>query len=115
MKLPANLVSYPDMLSACLDATLLIFVMPFKFLKPILPTVRKVADPSARGVSLIKEVHFDPSTLGVKLVSKQIERKMSLSKEKDGRDIPFHCGVLMGANIASEIASGDFTESTLAR
>lgn len=65
--LPHNLVSCPDLLSACLDATLLVFVMPFQFLKPILPTVRKVADPGARGVSLIKEVHFDPETLGVKV------------------------------------------------
>ncbi|GMH81660.1 hypothetical protein TrVE_jg7738 [Triparma verrucosa] len=114
VKLPDNLVSCPDLLTACLDATLLIFVMPFQFLKPLLPTVRKVMDPEARGVSLIKEVHFDEETLGVKLISKQIQDGLSFKKETDGRDRKFPCGVLMGANIASEIANGDFSESTLA-
>ena len=82
-QLPDNLVSCPDLLTACLDATLLIFVMPFQFLKPLLPTVRKVMDPEARGVSLIKEVHFDEETLGVKLISKQIQDGLSFKKVRE--------------------------------
>ncbi|GMI02817.1 hypothetical protein TrLO_g14427 [Triparma laevis f. longispina] len=114
VKLPGNLLSCPDLLTTCLDATLLIFVMPFQFLKPLLPTVKKVMSPNARGVSLIKEVHFDEETLGVKLISKQISEGLSFRREEDGREREFKCGVLMGANIASEIANGDFSESTLA-
>lgn len=106
--MPPNVVACPDMLTACLDATLLIFVMPFQFLRPMMPTIKKVVHPNARGVSLIKEVHFDSETLGVKLISKQIEKGLST------RDNIFQCGVLMGANVATEIANGDFSESTLA-
>jgi glycerol-3-phosphate dehydrogenase (NAD+) len=112
INLPDNITAVPSMLAACVDATLVIFVMPFQFLKPVLPTIKKVIskEPHARGVSLIKEIHFDTETLGVKLVSKQIEEGIS------HKHMPhkFQCGVLMGANVASEIASGDFSESTLA-
>ena len=73
-RIPDNVVACPDMLTACLDATLLVFVMPFQFLEPLLPTIAKVMHPKARGVSLIKEVHFDPTTLGVKLISKEFLR-----------------------------------------
>ncbi|GMH83158.1 hypothetical protein TL16_g09504 [Triparma laevis f. inornata] len=82
VKLPGNLLSCPDLLTTCLDATLLIFVMPFQFLKPLLPTVKKVMSPNARGVSLIKEVHFDEETLGVKLISKQISEGLSFRREE---------------------------------
>ncbi|GMI03961.1 hypothetical protein TrRE_jg11597 [Triparma retinervis] len=110
--LPDNITAVPSMLAACVDATLVIFVMPFQFLKPVLPTIKKVIskEPHARGVSLIKEVHFDKETLKVNLVSTQIENGISHSHMPHN----FQCGVLMGANVASEIASGDFSESTLA-
>ena len=104
VKMPDNVIARPDMLTACLDATLLIFVMPFQFLQPMLPIIAKVMNPKARGVSLIKEVHFDKETLGVKLISKQIEKDLTT------RDNDFQCGVLMGANVAYEIANGDFSE-----
>lgn len=64
--------------------------------------------PNARGVSLIKEIHFDPKTLGVKLISNEISKILTTHHGV------FPCGVLMGANVANEIANGDFTESTLA-
>lgn len=107
-RIPDNVVACPDMLTACLDATLLVFVMPFQFLEPLLPTIAKVMHPKARGVSLIKEVHFDPTTLGVKLISKEISKGLTTHHGV------FPCGVLMGANVAYEIANGDFSESTLA-
>ena len=106
--IPDNVTACPDMLTACLDATLLIFVMPFAYLEPLLPTIAKVMHPKARGVSLIKEIHFDPLTLGVKLISKEISKGLTTHHG------PFPCGVLMGANVAFEIANGDFSESTLA-
>jgi len=107
-KIPDNVIACPDLLTACLDATLLIFVMPFEFLEPILPTIKKVMHPNARGVSLIKEIHFDQETLGVKLISNEISKGLTTHESV------FPCGVLMGANVAKEIANGDFSESTLA-
>lgn len=82
--------------------------MPFQYLEPILPTIKKVMHTDARGVSLIKEIQFDAETLGVKLISNAISRGLSTPHKE------FHCGVLMGANVATEIAKGDFSESTLA-
>ena len=103
--IPDNVIACPDMLTACLDATLLIFVMPFQFLEHQLPTIAKVMAHNARGVSLIKEIHFDEETLGVKMISKEISKGLTTHHGV------FSCGVLMGANVAYEIANGDFSES----
>ena len=58
-----------------------------------------------RGVSLIKGLDFDPDTKMPLLVSKTIENSMGTN---------FVCGVLMGANVANEVAEGKMCESTLA-
>ena len=52
--LPDNIVAVADLEEACKDATLLIFVLPHQFLPKLLPTIRRAAHPSCRGVSLIK-------------------------------------------------------------
>jgi glycerol-3-phosphate dehydrogenase (NAD+) len=70
-----------------------------------MPTIKASSHPSCRGVSLIKGLDFDPNTKAPVLISKTIEEAM-------GGD--FHCGVLMGANVASEVALGQMCESTLA-
>eukprot|EP01083_Nonionella_stella_P195644 720537_1 len=104
VKLPSNVVACPDLKEAATDATLLIFVVPHQFLPNLLPTIRNAAHPSCRGVSLIKGLDFDPVTKLPLLTSQSIASNM-------GRD--FQCGVLMGANVASEVAAGEMCESTL--
>ena len=54
IRLPDNVVAYPDLAEACQGATLLVFVLPHQFLPKLLPTIRASAHPSCRGVSLIK-------------------------------------------------------------
>lgn len=103
--LPANVVAVPDLFEACKDATLLIFVLPHQFLPKLLPTIRQASHPSCRGVSLIKGIDFCEKTGQPILISQGISEAM-------GNNFP--CGVLMGANVAQEVAEGQMCESTLA-
>ena len=54
IKLPTNVIAVSDLATACQDATLLIFILPHQFLPRLLPIIKQAADPSCRGVSLIK-------------------------------------------------------------
>lgn len=106
VKLPPNVRAVPDLKEACRNATLLVFVLPHQFLPKLLPTIRANVHPThCRGVSLIKGLDFDAKTKLPVLISKSIEEAM-------GGD--FRCGVLMGANIADEVARKHMCESTLA-
>lgn len=105
IKLPSNVKAVADLAEACKDATLLIFVLPHQFLPRLLPTIREASHPSCRGVSLIKGIDFCEKTGNPVLISRSISEAM-------GNDFP--CGVLMGANVASEVAEGQMCESTLA-
>mmetsp|Transcript_19075 Transcript_19075/g.31243 ORF Transcript_19075/g.31243 Transcript_19075/m.31243 type:complete len:707 (+) Transcript_19075:131-2251(+) len=98
--LPENVRAVPDLGDACKDADILIFVLPHQFLGRLIPTIKSVMAPGAFGVSLIKG--FDADKNGIVLVS-------DIIREQLGIDV----SVLMGANVASEIARGDFAEATI--
>lgn len=106
--LPHNIVATPDLKTACQDATLIVLVLPHQFLPTLLPTIRKHVHPSCRGVSLIKGLDYDADRARPVLISKSIQQSMQQSVPS------FSCGVLMGANVANEVAKGRMCESTLA-
>jgi len=101
IKLPANVKAVPDIRDATFDANVLVFVLPHQFLGALCSQIRDVVAPDCIGVSLIKGVHFDES--GIVLISDLIKQDMQ------GMDV----SVLMGANLANEVAEGAFSESTI--
>ena len=106
VKLPENVKAIPNLEEAVRDATVLIFVLPHQFLPKLLPTIRAHVNPNrCHGISLIKGLDFDADTKLPVLISKSIENVMGNQ---------FRCGVLMGANVADEVARQRTCESTLA-
>jgi glycerol-3-phosphate dehydrogenase (NAD+) len=104
IKLPENIQAVPDLEEACAGATLLIFALPHQFLPALLPTIRNALLPNARGISLLKGFVIDQETRAPLLISDIIAKEL---------DIP--CGVLMGANVAHQVAMARLPcESTLA-
>lgn len=105
IQLPDNVIAMTDLEGACQGASLLIFVLPHQFLPKLLPTIKKSALLSCRGVSLIKGLNFDGDSKLPVLISQSITEAMGPY---------FKCGVLMGANVADELAQDQVCESTLA-
>lgn len=102
-KLPRNLIAVPDLEEVVHGASLIIFVLPPQFLDRLLPTIKSNLSPGARAISLIKGLSFDDET-GVVLISDVIRRGLG-----KGVDV----SVLQGANVANEVAEGNFCEATL--
>jgi glycerol-3-phosphate dehydrogenase (NAD+) len=100
-KLPENVVAVPELLDAAAGADVLVFVLPHQFLARTCATLKGKIAPNAIAISLIKGIDFDEE--GVVLMSSVIER-----------DLGIPCSVLSGANVANEIADGQFCESTIA-
>jgi glycerol-3-phosphate dehydrogenase (NAD+) len=108
IKLPENLIAHPDLAKAVEGATILVFVLPHQFLDKILPTIaqalslRKGETTRIRAISLIKGVDCGPN--GIKLISDKIRCGLSNA-------VPVN--VLMGANVATEVAQEQFCETTV--
>lgn len=100
-KLPANVVAVPDIVKSAFDADFLIFVVPHQFIKNICNTLCGKIKPTAVGLSLIKG--FDTAEGGgIDLISHVIHRALKIE-----------VSVLMGANLAGEVADEHFCETTI--
>jgi len=111
--LPPNVVAVPSLRAAVAGATLLVWVVPHAFLPRMYADVKAgLADggrPPAdvarvRSISLIKGVDFDAAAGRIVLISESIRAGVGGAP---------HVEALMGANVANEVADGQFCEATV--
>ncbi|XP_012681963.2 glycerol-3-phosphate dehydrogenase 1a [Clupea harengus] len=99
-KLPDNVLAVPDLAEAANGADILVFVIPHQFIGRVCDTIKGKIKKDALGLSLIKGVDEGPD--GLKLISDVIQEKLGIT-----------VSVLMGANIANEVADEKFCETTI--
>lgn len=100
-KLSDNIVAVPNVVEAAEGADILIFVLPHQFMtRTCEPLVGKVK-PTAFGVSLCKGFYVNPKG-EVDLISNMVKDQLKIE-----------CNVVMGANIANEVAKESFCEATI--
>jgi glycerol-3-phosphate dehydrogenase (NAD+) len=101
-KLPPNVKAVPDLKEAATGAKVFIWVLPHQFIARTAMTVKEVLDPTSISISMVKGgIDVDPK--GIKLCSETLAEIL-------GTEV----GVIMGANVADEVARGDFCEATVA-
>ncbi|XP_061686136.1 glycerol-3-phosphate dehydrogenase [NAD(+)], cytoplasmic-like isoform X2 [Syngnathoides biaculeatus] len=99
-KLPKNVVAVPDVTEAVTGAKLLVFVTPHQFISSLCDQIKPHIADGAIGISLIKGINEGQDQL--QLISDIIRKKLKIE-----------VSVLMGANIASEVADEKFCETTI--
>lgn len=101
VKLPENLRANPSIVDVAKDADLLIFNLPHQFLPRICKQLKGNIKPTCRAISCLKGLEVTPK--GCKLLSTYITEELGIA-----------CGALSGANLAPEIARGQWSETTVA-
>ncbi|XP_014878945.1 glycerol-3-phosphate dehydrogenase 1-like protein [Poecilia latipinna] len=99
-KLPKNVVAVPNITEAMKGASILVFVIPHQFISKLCDEMKPHVTEGAIGISLIKGIDEGPD--GLKLISDIIREKLQID-----------VSVLMGANIANEVADEKFCETTI--
>jgi len=99
-KFTPNVVAVPDITKACEGATMIGFCIPHQFLKPMIPAITAAAAPGAKCLSAIKGIDFDDK--GIVLIS-------DILRDQLKADV----SVLMGANVANDMATDQFCETTI--
>ena len=105
IKLPTSIRAVPDLNEAVDGASVLVFVVPHQFVKSTCEKLQgRVDTRRAKAISLIKgvDVKLGESGNGFTLISDIIKNTLGID-----------CSVLMGANIASEVAKEQFCETTI--
>ncbi|RCN40412.1 glycerol-3-phosphate dehydrogenase [NAD(P)+ ] [Ancylostoma caninum] len=102
--IPENVVAVPDLIESCEEANILIFVIPHQFVRNVCHQLRGKVASDTQAVSLIKGLSAPNAEKsgGVKLVSDDIREILGIE-----------VSVLMGANLAHEVANDDFCEATI--
>jgi len=100
-KLPSNIIATPDISEAGLNADILIFVLPHQFISRACAPLKGKLKAGAQGLSLVKGFAILPGG-GIRLISDLIEEDLGLP-----------VSVLMGANLANEVADEKFCETTI--
>ncbi|KAM8914352.1 glycerol-3-phosphate dehydrogenase [NAD(+)], cytoplasmic-like isoform 2-T2 [Spinachia spinachia] len=92
-KLPPNVLAVPDLAESVRGADVLIFVVPHQFIVRVCDTIKD---------HIKKDAGVDAGPEGLKLISEVIREKLGITVT-----------VLMGANIANEVAEEKFCETTI--
>ncbi|CAL5191666.1 unnamed protein product [Lathyrus oleraceus] len=100
VKLGKNVVADPDLMNAVKNANLLVFVTPHQFMEGVCKRLVGKIRKDAEGISLVKGMEVKRE--GPSLISTLISNQLGIN-----------CSVLMGANIADEIAKEEFSEATV--
>ena len=100
-KLPENVVAVTDLVESCKEADVLVFVVPHQHVEKLCGVLKGNVKKDATAISLIKGLG-EKKGGGMCLVSQQIRDIL-------GIDV----AVLMGANLAPEVANDNFCEATI--
>jgi glycerol-3-phosphate dehydrogenase (NAD+) len=100
-KLPENVVAVPDLIESAHDADILLFVLPHQFMLNICKQLVGKIKPGSFGVSLCKGFYVKPDGQ-VDLISNMVKSILNID-----------CTVIMGANLANEVAAEYFCEATI--
>ncbi|KAL8139865.1 hypothetical protein V2J09_005886 [Rumex salicifolius] len=100
IRLGSNVVAQADLETAVKDANMLVFVTPHQFVGNICKALAGKIRKDAVAISLIKGMQVKVE--GPCMISSLISQKLGIN-----------CCVLMGANIANEIAMEKFSEATI--
>ncbi|XP_042500818.1 glycerol-3-phosphate dehydrogenase [NAD(+)]-like [Macadamia integrifolia] len=100
IKLGKNVVADPDLDNAVKDANMLVFVTPHQFMEGICNELVGKIRGDVEAISLIKGMEV--TTEGPHMISTFISQHLGIN-----------CCVLMGANIADEIAAEKLSEATI--
>ncbi|KAM2858397.1 hypothetical protein COP2_023941 [Malus domestica] len=100
IKLGKNVVADPDLENAVNGANMLVFVTPHQFMEGICRRLVGKVKADVEAISLIKEMEVKIE--GPCMISTLISQQLGIN-----------CCVLMGANIANEIAVEKFSEATV--
>mmetsp|Transcript_53559 Transcript_53559/g.93452 ORF Transcript_53559/g.93452 Transcript_53559/m.93452 type:complete len:413 (+) Transcript_53559:62-1300(+) len=101
IKLPRTIVADRDARSSATDADILVWVVPHQFVQRTVAGMIDVVEDTAISVSLIKG--------GLDLKDNKLVLCSDTLRQLLGHDV----SVLMGANVANDVAAGQFCEATL--
>ncbi|CAO4362929.1 unnamed protein product [Caenorhabditis nigoni] len=103
-RIPSNVIATSSLLDACESAHILILVVPHQGIPQICSELRGKLREGAHAVSLTKGISStsENDVIRMQLISEDIEKALGVE-----------CSVLMGANLAGEVADGKFCEATI--
>ena len=117
VKLPENVIAVPELLDAARDADLFIFVIPHQFISRLVGQMKGNIKEGAAAISLIKGINitgeFNFNQIRRLCSNQFLENGLGLISDEIREGLGIDVSVLMGANIANEVARDQFCESTV--